>query len=69
MRLLAAVDEAEIGQVEAGQHATFTVDAYPSELFYAHITEVRRAPILTANVVTYEAVLGSTTPSSSSSLA
>jgi len=57
MRLLAAVDEAEIGQVEAGQHATFAVDAYPGELFYAHITEVRRAPILTANVVTYEAVL------------
>ena len=57
MRLLAAIDEAEIGQVDAGQHATFTVDAYPGELFHAHITEVRRAPILTQNVVTYEAVL------------
>ncbi len=57
MRLLAAIDEAEIGQVDAGQHASFTVDAYPGETFHAHITEVRRAPILTQNVVTYEAVL------------
>ncbi|MEZ4448378.1 MAG: efflux RND transporter periplasmic adaptor subunit [Nannocystaceae bacterium] len=57
MRLLAAIDEAEIGQVDAGQHATFTVDAWPGEAFHAHITEVRRAPVLTQNVVTYEAVL------------
>lgn len=57
MRLLAAIDEAEIGQVDAGQHATFTVDAWPGELFHAHLTEVRRAPVLTQNVVTYEAVL------------
>lgn len=57
MRLMAAIDEAEIGQVDAGQHATFTVDAYPGEAFHAHLTEVRRAPVLTQNVVTYEAVL------------
>lgn len=57
MRLMAAIDEADIGQVDAGQHATFTVDAYPGETFFAHITEIRRAPVIAQNVVTYEAVL------------
>lgn len=57
MRLIAAIDEADIGQVEAGQDATFTVDAFPGEAFRARITEVRRAHKLTQNVVTYETVL------------
>lgn len=57
MRLIAAVDEADIGQIEAGQRATFTVDAFPGATFHAAITEVRRAPKLTQNVVTYETVL------------
>lgn len=57
MRLIAAIDEADIGQVEAGQPATFTVDAFPGAVFHARITEIRRAPKLTQNVVTYETVL------------
>lgn len=57
MRLIAAIDEADIGQIEAGQKATFTVDAFPGATFHARITEVRRAPKLTQNVVTYETVL------------
>jgi len=57
MRLIAAIDEADIGQVEAGQPATFTVDAFPDETFQARITEVRRGHKLTQNVVTYETVL------------
>lgn len=57
MRLIAAIDEADIGQVEPGQRATFTVDAFPGATFQAAVTEVRRAPKLTQNVVTYETVL------------
>lgn len=57
MRLMASIDEADIGEVDAGQHASFTVDAYPGETFFAHITEIRRAPVITQNIVTYEAVL------------
>ncbi|MEZ4379879.1 MAG: efflux RND transporter periplasmic adaptor subunit [Nannocystaceae bacterium] len=57
MQLMASIDEADIGEVEAGQHATFTVDAYPGETFFAHITEIRRAPVITSNIVTYDAVL------------
>jgi HlyD family secretion protein len=57
MRLLAAIDEADIGQISPGQRATFTVDAFPGATFHAAITEIRRAPKLTQNVVTYETVL------------
>lgn len=57
MRVIAAIDEADIGQVRAGQVAHFTVDAYPDATFDAGVEEVRNAPVLTQNVVTYEAVL------------
>ena len=33
MRVVADVDEADIGQVKEGQHVTFTVDAYPEDVF------------------------------------
>lgn len=51
------VDEADVGQVREGQAARFTVDAYPDEEFPAEITQVRYAPISSAGVVTYEAIL------------
>ena len=34
MRILASVDESDIGQIEEGQSARFTVQAYPDETFY-----------------------------------
>lgn len=43
MELHVAVDEADVGAVEVGQQATFTVDAYPSRTFSAHITQVHFA--------------------------
>lgn len=57
MEVLAPIDEADIGQVRTGQQARFTVDAFPSETFSARVIEVRNAPVITQNVVTYEAVL------------
>lgn len=57
MQVLAAIDEADIGQVRVGQAARFTVDAFPDKTFGAAVSEVRNAPVLTQNVVTYEAVL------------
>jgi HlyD family secretion protein len=62
MRLIAAIDEADIGQIAAGQQATFTVDAFPGATFHALITEIRRAPKLTQSVVTYETVLAVDNP-------
>nr|WP_276604311.1 HlyD family efflux transporter periplasmic adaptor subunit [Nannocystis pusilla] len=62
MEVRVAIDEADIGQVRAGQRAQFTVDAYPNEAFPAVLTEVRNAAELTQNVVTYEAVLAVDNP-------
>ena len=57
MELSIEIDEADVGQVREGQTAVFTVDAYPDEEFPAEITQVRYAPISSAGVVTYEAIL------------
>ena len=40
MELHVAVDEADIGSVQVGQEATFTVDAFPNRQFHAKITRV-----------------------------
>lgn len=57
MQLEAAVDEADIGAVRAGQNASFTVDAYPGKSFPAVIETIEFSPEITDNVVTYKAVL------------
>jgi HlyD family secretion protein len=57
MQVHAAVDEADIGDVLAGQSATFTVDAFRDLTFSAVVHEVRNAPQTAQNVVTYDVVL------------
>jgi HlyD family secretion protein len=57
MELLVDVDEADVGLVQEGQAATFTVDAYPERTFQAVITQVRYGSQTTDGVVTYKAVL------------
>jgi HlyD family secretion protein len=51
------VSEADIGRVQEGQRATFTVDAYPEAPFPGKVVQVRNAPITVQNVVTYNAVV------------
>jgi HlyD family secretion protein len=62
MELHLDVDESDIGQVHAGQHAGFRVDAYPGKSFEAQITSVRFNPRTVNNVVTYETVLSVANP-------
>ncbi len=57
MRVVAAIDEADMGEVEPGEHASFTVDAFPQRSFEGVVTELRSAAKVVQNVVTYEAVL------------
>jgi HlyD family secretion protein len=40
------------------QEATFTVDAYPGQVFSGNVTSIRKAPINVQNVITYDAVIG-----------
>ena len=53
MRVVVPVDEADIGEVAAGQHVTFTVDAYPERVFQGVVTRVRYSPVTVQDVVTY----------------
>ena len=62
MRVIAKVDEADIGQVEDGQKVTFTVDAYPNDVFEGKVTQVRLEATITSNVVTYEVVISAYNP-------
>ncbi|MDR0348196.1 MAG: efflux RND transporter periplasmic adaptor subunit [Tannerella sp.] len=62
MRVIADVDEADIGQVEEGQHVKFTVDAYPNDIFEGKVTQVRLEATITSNVVTYEVVISAYNP-------
>ncbi len=57
MRVIADVDEADIGAVREGQSVTFTVDAYPDDTFRGTVTQVRQEATTESNVVTYEVVI------------
>jgi len=57
MRVIADIDEADIGGVKEGQRVTFTVDAFPDDRFEGAVTQVRQQATTTSNVVTYEVVI------------
>lgn len=62
MRVIASVDEADIGSVLEGQRVEFTVDAYVGETFNGTVTQVRQNATTTNNVVTYEVVVDAPNP-------
>ena len=57
MRVIANVDEADIGDVKEGERVSFTVDAFPNDVFEGQVTQVRQEATTTNNVVTYEVVI------------
>lgn len=57
MRVIADIDEADIGGVVEGQRVSFTVDAYPEDVFEGTVTQVRQQATTSSNVVTYEVVI------------
>jgi len=57
MRVIADIDEADIGEVKDGQRVTFTVDAFPNDIFQGQVTQVRQQATTESNVVTYEVVI------------
>lgn len=58
MQIDTSVDESDISRLQVGQTASFTVDAYPELQFEGTVSQIRNAPIVTQNVVTYVAVIG-----------
>ena len=57
MRVIANIDEADVGRIRPGQAATFTVDAYPAEEFEGTVSQIRLEPLVLQNVVTYGTVI------------
>ena len=69
MQVVADVDEADIGDVEEGQRVSFTVDAYPNDVFEGKVTQIRlvatsssSSTTTTPTVVTYEVVISAHNP-------
>ncbi len=62
MQVVANVDEADIGQVKEGQRVTYTVAAYPDDVFEGRVRQVRLEATTTSNVVTYEVVINAPNP-------
>lgn len=62
MRVIANVDEADIGGVKVGQRVNFNVDAFPNDEFEGKVIQVRLEATTTSNVVTYEVVIGAPNP-------
>jgi HlyD family secretion protein len=57
MQIDTSVSEADIGKIKVSQPVEFTVDAYPDRIFKGAVAEIRNAPIIVQNVVTYDVVI------------
>jgi HlyD family secretion protein len=57
MRVLADVDEADVGKIDEGMSADCTVDAFPGETFHGVVSQIRFSPNNVSGVVTYSAVV------------
>ena len=57
MQIEVSVDEADISRIKLDQKATFTVDSYPEQSFSGKVVQIRNAPIINQNVVTYVTVV------------
>src|SRR5512137_387622 len=62
MQVDTSVAEADVGRLKDGMAASFTVDAYPGEVFRGKIRQIRNAPQTVQNVVTYNAVIDVANP-------
>lgn len=56
------IAEADVGRLAPRMVATFTVDAYPGEVFHGTIREIRISPQVVQNVVTYDAAIDVANP-------
>lgn len=73
MQIIADVDEADIGSVQDGQRVSFTVDAYPNDVFEGKVEQIRlggssesgvsaSSASSSSTVVTYEVVISADNP-------
>ena len=57
MRVIANIDESDVGRIRPDQRVTFTVDAFPGDDFEGTVSQIRLEPVVQQNVVTYATVI------------
>jgi len=57
MQVQATIDESDIGKINLGQEANFTVDAYADDRFTGTVSQIRLAPVSIQNVVNYTVIV------------
>jgi HlyD family secretion protein len=57
MQVQATIDESDIGKINLGQEANFTVDAYADDRFTGTVSQIRLAPVSIQNVVNYTVII------------
>jgi HlyD family secretion protein len=62
MQVSTNIDEADVGKIKTGMDTTFTVDAYPNDVFQGKISQIRLAATTVQNVVTYNAMIDVSNP-------
>ncbi len=62
MQVETSIDEADVGRIQTGQKATFTVDAFAGRAFSGEVKQVRKAATVVSNVVTYTVVVSASNP-------
>ena len=62
MQVETSVDEADIGQIQPGQNAIFTVDSFLGQEFHGTVTQVRKQPLEQQSVITYTVVIATENP-------
>ena len=62
MQIIAAVAEADIGNVAVGQSVNFTVDAFPNQQFRGRVSQIRNSPQTQQNVVIYQTIIDVSNP-------
>jgi HlyD family secretion protein len=62
MEVHGKIDEADVGQLKVGQTVQFTVDAYPNRTFSGQVLQIRKAPEVMQNVVTYTTIVSAPNP-------
>ena len=62
MEVHGKIDEADVGQLKPGQTVQFTVDAFPDRTFSGELIQIRKAPEVVQNVVTYTTIISAPNP-------
>ncbi|GAB4365727.1 MAG: hypothetical protein Kow009_02510 [Spirochaetales bacterium] len=62
MEIYASVDEIDIGKIREGQEVRFTVEAFPDRQFSGKVSQIRKIPTTSSNIVSYTVVIDSKNP-------